>query len=269
MKVEKIEQAPELAPKNGQAETGRELLETVAHELHTPLHTASGFLSFLLQGMAGPVTAIQRDMLVSLGSSLQQAQSLVEDLSCLAQLEQGELPLNLELVALQPIVRETLSQFELVAEAAGVKLVGFNLAGNDFFIMTAPNRVSQCLRNLISNALKFSSEGGAVRVSLEETAESYTVRVEDQGPGIRPEHLALIFERHFQIKDPSTRHLGGYGLGLSITRDLIERLGGFVGVESSVGKGSCFFFSLPKAPARLRDQGAQARPRGNRPALNK
>lgn len=244
------------------SQAAQEYVETVAHELRTPLQTASGFLAFLLQGMAGPVTTMQRDMLTSLGTSLEQAQSLVEDLLCLSQLESGQFTLSLELVNLKRLVDDTVENLNLMAEAAGVTFEVEALSQGDgdskkqkeYLVNGATNRLTQCLRNLLSNALKFSPASGVVRVCIEETDRTYRVQVIDQGPGIRPEHLGVLFERHYQVKDPAsaqisdTRHLTGYGLGLSITRELIERQGGRIGVESTYGKGSCFWFSLPKAP---------------------
>lgn len=229
---------------------------TVAHELRTPLHTAAGFLSFLLQDMAGPLTVMQRNMLASVATSLEQAQMLTEDLLCLAALEQGQLSLDLAPLDLRSVVQTELNQLRLMADAANVKLDGLNLTGDECKVKAARNRLGQCLRNLIVNAIKFSPIGGTVRVAIEQHSDAYIVSIEDNGPGISPENLDRIFERRFQAKEGVAHHLAGYGLGLSITKDLVERQGGKLGVESQIGQGSRFWFSLPRTDGEgMKDEG--------------
>ncbi len=226
-------------------ETESEFAATVAHELRTPLHTAAGFLSFLLQGMAGQLSPMQRDMLASVATSIEQAQLITEDLLCMAAIEQGQLQLDLKPLNLRELVREEMYQLRMMAEAANITLEGVNLEGEAWLVQGARNRLGQGLRNLLVNAVKFSPDGGTVRVKLEQQGGDYIVRVVDNGPGIRAEHLSRLFERHFRV-NPDDRHLAGYGLGLSITKDLVEQQGGQVGVESEAGAGSCFWMKLPR-----------------------
>ncbi|HEX2915493.1 MAG TPA: HAMP domain-containing sensor histidine kinase [Chloroflexia bacterium] len=236
---------PEVDAQPDSYQESREFVATVAHEMRTPLNAAAGFLSFLLQDMAGPLSAMQRDIVASIATSVDQAQTLVEDLLCMAQMDRGELSLQPVRLDLKALIRETLSQFRVMAEAAQVRLEGRNLDGPEAFVIADRVRLGQCLRNLIGNALKFSPTGEVVYITLGRRKKEYFVVVEDKGPGIAPEFQETIFDRHFQIKDSAARHLNGYGLGLSITRQLLERQQGRVWVESTLGKGSRFYFSLP------------------------
>jgi signal transduction histidine kinase len=223
-----------------------EFAATVAHEMRTPLHTASGFLAFLLQGMAGPLSVMQRDMLASVATSLEQAQLLTEDLLSMAALDNGQLSFDLQPLDLRELVREELKQLQLMAEAANVTLEETSLEGVEYRVMGVRSRLGQCLRNLLVNAIKFSPTGGKVRVVLEPCGPDYMVSIEDKGPGISPEYQERIFERGFQVRSDG-RHLKGYGLGLAVSRELVEHQGGQLGVESALGEGSRFWIKLPRA----------------------
>jgi two-component system, NtrC family, sensor histidine kinase KinB len=221
-----------------------EFVATVAHELRNPLHTASGFLSFLLQDMAGPLSAMQRDMLASVATCVEQSQMLTEDLLCNAALEHGQFSLDLQPLDLCNLVHEEAHQLRLMAEAANVQLEVVNLEGKDCLVKASRLRMGQCIRNLIVNAIKFSPMGGTVRVVLKQRGPDYMISVEDEGPGIAPEYQQKIFERRFQARKEA-RHLAGYGLGLSISKDLVEQQGGQMGLQSGVGQGSRFYIILP------------------------
>lgn len=231
---------------NQEREQLKGFLATAAHEIKNPLNVAMGFTTFLQQGKTGPVTAQQQDFLDSVATGLEEAKTLVEDLLSVDQLQRGVRKLEVMPVDLKKLTRQVMARFKLMAEAANVQLEAVNLDGTECQVLGAPNRIGQCLYNLILNALKFSPRGGTVKVEICETATGSMVKVIDNGPGISLENQKKLFQRYFQVKDEVGHHLAGYGLGLSITKELIERQNGQIGVESTPGAGSCFWFSLPE-----------------------
>ncbi|MGQ9681580.1 MAG: sensor histidine kinase [Anaerolineae bacterium] len=112
-----------------------------------------------------------------------------------------------------------------------------------------PNRIAQVLRNLLDNAIKYSHDGGLIVVRAEPTDDEIIISVSDQGIGIAPEHLNRLFEKFFRIRSGLGRHVVGSGLGLPISRTIIERHGGRIWAESRLGQGSTFYFTLPLASA--------------------
>lgn len=205
-----------------------------------------GFLNLLQQEAAGPLSIRQQDLLASANFSLGQVQLLLQDLLDFSRLEHNRLELQPVSFDLFLLVKNSLDQFSLMAEAAKVRLVGCFKAAAEYPVYGDPARFSQCLNNLIVNALKFSPQGGSVTVSIDCQAAEYVIKVQDEGPGISPENREAIFTRHFQTANGALHHLSGYGLGLSITKELIGRQGGLVWLESTSGQGSTFFLSLPR-----------------------
>jgi signal transduction histidine kinase len=121
-------------------------------------------------------------------------------------------------------------------------------------------RISQVILNLVGNAVKFTPRGGRLGVAMRETPEALRVEVRDSGIGIAPEHVPKLFQKFYQVDSSTTREAGGVGLGLSIAQSIIEAHGGQIGVESTPGEGSCFYFTLPREPQaeRVRPDGAPA-----------
>ncbi len=224
-----------------------QFIATIAHELRNPLNVAKGFNSFLLQGKAGALSFKQEDFVASVATSLEQIHMLTEDLLCYNQIKAGQLDLELELIELKELVTESIRQFSLVAEAAQLELNLVDLTGTACYVRGDAMRLRQCFYNLLNNAIKFSPAGRQITVTIELFEDSYRVGITDQGPGISSENLKSIFQRFYQVKDKQGNHRTGYGLGLSISAELVKRHNGQIGVESSVGKGSCFWITLPQA----------------------
>ncbi len=225
----------------------QEMLATVGHELNNPLQSARSFNTFILEEAGGPLSEPQHDLIASSSASIEQAVFVLQDIMSYVQIAQGCPEPPLQSFDLRELLRSSVKHMSLLAQSAELKLELEDLEGQPCLVRGVPHRLRQCLYNLMINAFKFSPTGETVRVALVETAQEYQVMVEDHGCGISPENLGLIFRRRFQVKDNLGRHLAGYGLGLSITKELLERQGGRIWAESTPNFGSRFWFGLPKA----------------------
>lgn len=220
------------------------LIANVTHELRTPLNSILGLTKLLLSRADGELTAEQETQLSFIKQSTEALYALVDDLLDVSKLEAGEASLHVtklpgvELMAalrgmMRPLV--TTDAVELVVEEPRDQVV----------LETDDGKVAQILRNLVSNALKFTDEG-EVRVSLAACGDGEaSFEVSDTGVGIPPGDIDRVFEEFFQVDHPRQRHLRGTGLGLAVSRHLAERLGGSLTVRSELGKGSTFTLRIP------------------------
>lgn len=221
-----------------------EFLSMVSHELRTPLSFIKGFAGVLAGEMAGPLAPEQREYVKNIVSGADRMLFLVNDLLDLATIQAGKLKLNAQDTPVAPLLEELTTSMRPLADEKGVQL--------DF---EAPvgvahldrQRILQVLTNLVANAIRFTSAGGAVAVKAHVEGPRLRVEVEDTGVGIAPEDQGKLFQRFSQLDMGVTRKSGGTGLGLSICKALVEAHGGTIGVKSEPGKGSCFWFELPLA----------------------
>jgi two-component system OmpR family sensor kinase/two-component system sensor histidine kinase BaeS len=227
-----------------QAETlRRNLMADVAHELRTPLTVLQGNLRALLDG----VYPLERSEIATLYDETRLLHRLVDDLRELALAEAGQLKLNLQTIDLTPIVRSAVANFMPVADERGVTL-GANI-DRAVEVRADPDRAGQVLRNLIANALWHTSQSGQITVETQPGDRDWRISVTDTGEGIAPEDLPHVFNRFYRTDKSRTRHSSGSGLGLAIANSLVEAMGGQIGVESELGSGSRFWFTLPRAAA--------------------
>lgn len=226
-----------------------EFISTVSHELRTPLTSIRGALGIVLNGSIGEMADKVRDLLVIASNNAERLTRLVNDILDVDKLEFGNLALNTKLSAIYPLLQQSIEQNEGYATRYGVKLQ--LETPEDAAIASAANidthRFLQVMANLLSNAIKFSYLDGTVRVSLTSDGRELTVAVSDEGQGIADDFRQRIFQRFAQVDSSDTRRRDGTGLGLSITKAIVERMGGRIGYHSTVGKGSCFYFTLPIA----------------------
>jgi len=223
-------------------ELRRNMVTDVAHELRTPLSNIRGYLEALRDGMVKP----SRELLDSLYEEVMLLNRLVDDLQELALAEARQLRLERRPVALASIVDNAVEAARPRATAKGIKLQ-VHLPEDLPLVDVDPQRIGQALGNLLSNALTHTPSGGEVVIAAQARGTEVEVSVSDTGEGIPPEHLPYIFERFYRVDKSRSRATGGTGLGLAITKQLVEAHGGRIEVESEVGRGTRFTFTLPRA----------------------
>jgi signal transduction histidine kinase/CheY-like chemotaxis protein len=220
------------------------VVANVSHEFRTPLHTILGLSKLLLDASDGPLTHEQQKQIRFIRSSAEELYALVNDMLDLSQAEAGKGVLRAEKFHADGLFSALRGMLKpLLPAAADLQLV-FDAPPPQLVLDTDQSKVSQILRNLVSNALKFT-ERGEVRVTLTTEGESAVFQVSDTGIGIAEADFAQIFEEFGQIDSPLQRRVKGTGLGLALSRRLAEFLGGTLTVQSTLGKGSCFTLRIP------------------------
>jgi signal transduction histidine kinase len=225
-----------------QEQLRRNMVSDVAHELRTPLTNIRGYLEAAKDGLVQPDGAL----VDNLHEEAILLSRLVSDLQELALAEAGQLRLECRPVQLSDVVRTTVEVLSQRAEARHVSL-DVRVPDDLPLVQADPHRVTQVLRNLLNNALDFTPQGGHVTVTTWPDGEWVNVQVRDTGPGIAAEHLPNVFERFYRADASRARATGGAGLGLAIVKQLVEAHGGRVWVESTLGAGAAFCFTLPLA----------------------
>ncbi len=224
-----------------------DFLATTSHELRTPLHGIMGLTETLVDGSLGPVNEAQKENLEIIRTGASHLNSMVGEILDFSKLRAGKADLLLERTRVEEIASTVASLMGPSAAQKGIeiKVEESGVPG----ISADRNRLRQILINLIGNAVKFS-ERGVILVKVESAAgDGVRVTVRDEGPGIDAKDLDRIWNPFVQAEDPDTRHSGGTGLGLPITKYLVELHGGTIRAESEKGKGSAFIFELPANPA--------------------
>jgi signal transduction histidine kinase len=219
-------------------------ISTVTHELRTPLVSIKGYVDLALSEKPGSMSKEVEGELLVAKRNTDRLLSLVNDLLDVQRMQAGRLELNLQATDLKKIIDSCIVEIQpmLTEKKMSLKL---EVSEAPMPIQGDPVRLSQVLMNLLSNAAKFSPEGGEVTVHVEEETETIKLSVADVGIGIRPEDLGRLFEPFSAIQQPSW--VKGTGLGLSISKGLVEAHGGKIWAESAgEGKGATFTFTLPK-----------------------
>jgi len=226
-----------------------EFLATMSHELRTPLNAIGGYVDLILMGIRGPVTDAQRGDLDRVQASQRHLLALINQVLNFARLEAGTVSYNLQPVVAADAIASAVPLVEPQSAAKrialGVRLPG-DEAGEPLCVRADPDKLQQILLNLVSNAVKFTDEGGWVRVELLRNGSGTArVQVVDNGIGIEADRLDSIFDPFVQIGRGLTHTVEGTGLGLAISRDLARAMGGDITVRSTPGAGSTFTLELP------------------------
>lgn len=221
-----------------------QFVSTVSHELRTPLTSIRGALGLVLGGALGEIPEKALPMLTMASRNSERLTLLINDLLDLEKIESESMAFTFAIVDLVQIVRQALEANQGYADGYQVALQLQPFSGQAW-VNADENRLMQVLSNLLSNAIKFSHRSGVVDVKIETESNTYKVSIQDYGDGIPEEFRSRIFGRFAQADSSDNRQKGGSGLGLSISKAIIERHCGKIDFASNEGKGSRFFFSLP------------------------
>lgn len=235
-----------------------EFVSTVSHELRTPLTSIRGSLGLLAGGAAGELPVKLKSMLDIAFKNTQRLINLVNDILDLQRIEAGRMDFRFEPVAVAEIVETAAAANKGFADEHEVEIV-VSEPLPDVQVNVDADRIGQVMANLLSNAAKFSPHGSAVTISAEKKPDWVRISVTDHGPGIPDSFRGRVFERFSQADSTDTRRAGGTGLGLNISKMIVERHEGRIAFDSEVGTGSIFYFELP-VPV----DGSRKPPRGTR-----
>jgi signal transduction histidine kinase len=229
----------------------RSFYHVLSHELKTPLTAAREFVSIVLDGLGGSLSEAQQEYLRLAKDSCDQITLCLNDLLDAARLDTGKLSITPQPAPIGRAVAQAVAALTSTAEGKGIRLQQ-GIAPDLPEVMIDQRRIVQVLINLLSNALKFTPAGGVVNIHVSEDPqrpEAVRVSVSDTGRGIPPAALGRIFDQLYQIQTEDATINGGLGLGLYISQEVIKLHGGEIWVESTVGKGSTFSFTVPKQGA--------------------
>ncbi len=229
------------------AEMKEEFLALTTHDLRSPLTVISGVISFFTSGRLGELSPEQQNMVAMMERNTQSLIELVNDLLDASKLESGTMRLDVSSTDLQILVKELREAMEPLAREKEIALED-NLPGNLPPLNADRAKLRRILVNLLSNALKFTPKGGRVEVRAKQQDGAALICVIDTGVGIPPEDIEHLFDKYAQARSRATRSEKGTGLGLYITRQLVELHGGKISAQSEVGRGSTFSFTIPVAP---------------------
>jgi signal transduction histidine kinase len=219
-----------------------ELVASISHELRTPLNAMIGFSTLLLQGRAGELNPKQKDFVSHLLRGAHHLLALINDVLELSRIDAGRLRLDKETFAVAGAVNEVLSSLRPQAEMKGIQLTCE--CPEMLSILADRVRFKQILYNLLSNSIKFTGRGGSIRLQFSKDGEQLSCVVADNGVGIPLSEQSRIFDPFFQgVHGQATKE--GTGLGLAVTKRLVEQHGGAIELESEPGRGACFRISLP------------------------
>ncbi len=218
----------------------------VSHELRTPLNSVNGFIDLLLQGHMGKLTDEQQKYLGYAQEGVQQLISIAEDILFMTRSDVGQFVIKQEEVNFRVLAQQVVKSLQPLARKSGVAL-NKEIRQPSPMLWVDPQRMKQVLNNLVANAIKFTPPGGTVTIRSRAYDEQYElISVIDTGDGIPNEDRQHVFERFYQSNHAQQSKMGGYGLGLSIARLIVEQHGGTINFDTAVNKGTTFYFTAPR-----------------------
>jgi signal transduction histidine kinase len=222
-----------------------EFIATASHELRTPLTSVQMTVHLLLEGAAGRLTAKQQEVLQACQEDCERLERLMRDLLDLSRIEAGKNVPQLSPIRVGDLILGSTEGLRAQAEAKGVSFVS-DLPPEIPLVLADRGQIERVVTNLVSNAIRHTDPGGEIRASAVRRQGYVAISVKDTGHGIRPEYLAHIFENFIRVPDAPS---GDAGLGLAISKRIVEAHGGKIVVQSEVGRGTTFTFTLPVARA--------------------
>lgn len=223
-------------------------LHSITHDLRNPMTSIMGFLKFLIDGTAGPVSDQQKQMLMTMERASVRLLGMINDILDIAKVEAGKLEIELAPIQMSDLIEDIYKLYEPAAQKKSVRLNLILPENKDAMSIQGDiNQLERVIGNLVVNALKFSSTDGKITIALEDMQDKVQVSVTDDGPGIPDEYREKVFDKFQQV---TGQRKGGTGLGLTICRYFVELHRGKIWVEANAPKGSRFIFRLPKRLAR-------------------
>lgn len=237
-----------------------EFVSVASHELRTPLAAVKNVVQLMLSGKTGAVNENQKRFLSMAERNIDRLTNILNDLLNLSRIESGRMALNFENIELGAVIEWAASSLRPHADVKSIQ-IDVQIPESLPTIDGDQEKIEQILTNLIGNAIKFTPDGGKILISAhpppqgqkERYGQAVAISVKDSGIGIPAEHLGAIFEKFYQVEDSLRRSAGGTGLGLAITKGLVEAHQGKIVVESEMGKGSTFTFTLPVSRGERRN----------------
>jgi PAS domain S-box-containing protein len=239
--IGRLEASKKLADRANQLKT--EFLVNMSHELRSPLQTVIGFAELLSEEMSGPLNETQQRFIEHVHRGAMHLLELINDLLDLGRIEAGRLNLKIDELQTDAAIEEALSLIRQRAVGKSIELA--SNVSSAISIAADRLRFRQILNNLLTNAIKFTPEGGRIRVEAVRRDNGVEISVSDTGIGIPEEEQGMIFDKFYQISLAGRRQNQGSGLGLAITKGLVEQHGGKLWLESKPGEGSRFIFTIP------------------------
>lgn len=225
-----------------------EFVDNVSHELRSPLAAIRGYVQSLKRGVYGQVIDKQMEALDIIMSNAERLGKFIDDVLDMAKIKAGMLDLDKQETEFAPLASEIVKMFEPLSAEMGLKL-GIEVPSNLPKIFVDPNKLKQVITNLTSNAMKFTLQGGTVTIIAHPQDENFIYAgVKDTGIGIPKDKISKVFEKFTQVKEAqqTSKKIKGTGLGLTIAKNIVELHGGKIWIESEAGKGTTFFFTIPR-----------------------
>jgi len=221
-----------------------EFVSVVSHQLRSPLSNLKWVIELLMSGRISSVSEKQLEYFKILRENSERMEELVQDLLTVSRIEQGKLPLKKEEIILEDLVKSAIKDMEIFARASNVKME-FSSEKNLPRITGDPSQLKLTVDNLLDNAIRYVKENGKVELNLKKKNSNLYFEVKDNGVGIPQNDQKYIFQKFFRSGNVKRHQTQGSGLGLYITRSIIEKSGGKIGFTSQEGVGSTFWFTLP------------------------
>lgn len=230
-----------------QEEYRREFIGNVAHELKTPLFTVQGYVSTLLDGGVKD-KLIRKKYLERADKGIERLIDIVNDLDMITKLETNELKVNIQTFDIIELFQNVFDLLEMKADKKDITLMFDKDHYRSIFVNGDREKINQVVLNLVDNSIKYGRDNGTTEVSIESlTDKKLLIRITDNGYGIEKKHISRLFERFYRTDSSRSRDIGGSGLGLSIVKHIIEAHNEHIYVESKIGVGSEFSFTIEKA----------------------